>query len=105
MAWISTLARSSTSAVTSTTAIAGKLRPMISRDVLGPGAGLGQHVDDVLQRLANLPHEIVGFEPALAVPADLAADEDEAALGGDAVGIALGFCPACRLQGRVRCHD
>ena len=31
MAWISTLARSSTRAVTSTTAIAGKLRPMTSR--------------------------------------------------------------------------
>ena len=71
----------------------------------GLRASLGQHVDDVLQGLADLADEIVGLEPALAVPADLAADEDEAALGGDAVGVALGFRPAGRLQDRVRCHD
>src|ERR1700738_2494002 len=39
------------------------------------GAGLGQHVDDVLQRLPDLTDEIVGFEPTLPVPANLPADK------------------------------
>ena len=48
--------------------------------MLGPGAGLGEDRDDVAQRLADLAGE-VGRERAGRVPADLAADEDEPALG------------------------
>ena len=65
------------------------------------GAGLGQHGDDVLQRLPHLADEIVGLELALPVPADLSADEDELAPRSDAIGIADRFRPAFRLQDLV----
>jgi hypothetical protein len=44
--------------------------------VLGPGAGGGEDVDRVLQRLAQLVDEVVAGEALLAVPADLTGDED-----------------------------
>ena len=44
-------------------------------------------------------------EPALAVPADLPADEDKPALSRNAVSVALGLRPAGGLQDRVCCHD
>src|SRR6516165_4666185 len=78
--------------------------PRHGRDVLGLRTGLGQHVDDVLQRLPDLADEVMAFEPVLVVPADLAADEDQLAFGGDTVGVTLGLRPPGRLQGRVRCH-
>ena len=55
----------------------------------GPRAGLGQHLDDVDERLLDLGDEIVAGELLLGVPADLAGDEHLPALGGDAVGEAL----------------
>ena len=99
VASISTFARCSTNATTCTSAIAGKCLPMISRytrahllqarhvlvtighvprqphEVLGPGASLGEHLDDVAQRLRNLIDEVVALELLLAVPADHAAEE------------------------------
>ena len=54
-----------------------------------------------LRPLAHLAHEVVAFELALPVPANLASGEKEAALCRDAVGVALGPCPVGRLQGRV----
>src|SRR3954447_24033342 len=58
------------------------------RDVLGPGAGLGEHRDDVAQRLTDPPGEVLGRDLAVLVPADLAADEHELARGLDAVRVA-----------------
>src|SRR5438093_756396 len=72
--------------------------PGHAHDVLGPGAGFGQHGDDVLQRLPRLAREIAGVETTLCVPADHAADADGAAAGGDTVAVALGGDPAARLQ-------
>ena len=66
-------------------------------DVLGPGAALGQHRDDVLQRLPRLRDEALR-EFLAGVPADHAADEDELAARLDAVGVALRRRPAGRLQ-------
>src|SRR4029077_15476159 len=68
-------------------------------------AACARHSDPVLHRLPDWAHEIVGCEPVLAVPADLAADEDELALGRNTVGIAFGLGPAGGLQDCVRCHD
>ena len=83
MTSISTFARSSISALTSTAVIAALYTPIISRkttpisrlpcevlalvgqiprharDVLGSPARFGEHGDDVRQRLANLAHQIV----------------------------------------------
>ena len=122
VASISTLASASTSAVTSTTAMAGKWRPITSRyaapisfrparyssrsvtipgqphDVLGAGVGLGEHGDDVAQRLADLAGHVGGRERAGLVPADLAADEHEPARRLDPVRVAARLRPARRLQ-------
>ena len=76
--------------------------PGHAHDVLGLGAGLGQHRHHVVQRLAHLAGQVVGVELALPVPADHAGDEDLAAAHGHAVGIALGARPAGRLQ--YLCH-
>src|SRR5436190_3775310 len=67
-------------------------------DVLRLAVRLCEHLDDVLQRLLELAGEVARFPSSLAGPADLSGDEDELAAGGDAVGEALGACPAGRLQ-------
>lgn len=72
--------------------------PGHAHDVLGAGAGLAQHLHDVLQRLADLLAQVVGVEHALRIPTDHAGHEDHAAFGGDAVGIALGARPAGRKK-------
>ena len=72
--------------------------PGHARDVLGPGARLGEHGDYILQRLPRLAGEIARLEFALLVPADLAGDEHLAAAGRDAVGIAARRGPACGVQ-------
>ena len=115
---ISTLARGSSSPATTTSVMAGKCRPIVAAiglsdlalasDIFGlvghvPGephemarltARSRQHVDDVFQRLLDLGDEIVALELRLRVPADLAGDENLAALRGDAVGVALGREPS-----------
>src|SRR5262245_61354149 len=70
-------------------------------DVMRLAAGRTHDGNDILQRLLDLPDEIVGFELALAVPADLAADEYQPPLRLDAVGVADRSGPALRLQDRV----
>src|SRR6267378_2805736 len=61
-------------------------------------AGPRQDFQDIFQRLAELPGKR-SIEPfALAAPADLAADENQAALAGNPVGEALRPRPARRLQ-------
>src|SRR5690348_8424953 len=72
--------------------------PGEAHQVFGFSPGLSQHVEDVLQRLPELPGERALAPFALAGPADLAGDEDELALRGDAVGEALRPRPARRLQ-------
>ena len=47
---------------------------------------------------AGLRDEVVALELLLRIPADLAADEDLGAAGGDAIGISLGRRPSGRLQ-------
>jgi hypothetical protein len=44
--------------------------------------------------LPRLIDEVPAFEALLGVPADLAGEEDEQALGGNAVGIAFRSLPA-----------
>ena len=90
VAWISTLARSSTSAMTCTAVMAGKCAPhdlaIDSADlgeppdifalvhevpdeighVFRPRVVAGEHGDDVAQRLRDLVDEVVAFEAALA---------------------------------------
>src|SRR5206468_8144039 len=68
-------------------------------DVLWPRAAGTHHRIDVLQGLTDLIHQIVGFELALFVPADLACDEDHLAAGGDAVRVTARLGPTGRLQG------
>ena len=66
--------------------------------MLGPCTGLGQHLHDVAQRLLGLGGKIVALEHLLGIPADLARDKDLLALGGDAVGKALGRCPMLGVE-------
>src|SRR2546426_8485516 len=67
-------------------------------EVLGLAAGLRQDVQDIFQRLPELPGKR-SVEPfALAAPADLATDENQPALAGNPVGEALRPRPARRLQ-------
>src|SRR5581483_8165912 len=72
--------------------------PREADDVLGASARLRQHVEDVFQRLAELPRERALLPFALPRPADLAGDEHQPALRDDAVGEALRTRPAGRLQ-------
>src|SRR5688572_9575218 len=74
--------------------------PGETHDVLGFSLRFLQHRDDVLQGLPKLPRKVARFPLALAGPADLPGDEDERALGGDAVREALGAGPPRRLQDR-----
>ena len=48
-----------------------------------------EDVDDIFQRLLDLSDEIVALELRLRVPADLAGNENLAALRNDAVGVAF----------------
>ena len=50
------------------------------------------------QRLAHLIDKIVGMELAMFIPADLAADLNDAPAGADTVGIAYRLCPTVRLD-------
>jgi hypothetical protein len=72
--------------------------PGHAHHVLGAGAGLMQHGNDVAQGLRCLCDEVVGLELLLAVPADLATDEYLRASGGNTVGITLGGKPSGRLK-------
>ena len=67
--------------------------------MLGPGSGHGQHIDDVLQRLADLLYKNVRFELALCIPTDLAADENLASRRGNAVGVADRLSPIPQAAG------
>src|SRR5512138_3350638 len=67
-------------------------------DVLRPRAGLGEDGDDVLQRLLELRREALGLEHLLGVPADLAGDENQSAIGFDSIRVADGRLPALRMQ-------
>ncbi len=78
--------------------------PGHARDMLGLGAGSGQHLDRVVERLAHLRHEIVALELLLGVPADLPRDEDQRAAADDAVGIAFGPGPTRRVYRTQRAH-
>src|SRR5690606_37054957 len=73
--------------------------PGHAHDVLGPAAGLVENCHDVFQRLPDLADEIVRLEDLVAVPADLAAEPDGAALRDHAVGIAPCRLPAAWVQG------
>ena len=59
---------------------------------------IGEYGGDVLQRLADLAGEVVGFELLIAIPADLPGDVDLPSLGGDTVGKAFGGFPIGRMQ-------
>ena len=122
VASISTLARSSTSATTCTSVIAGKVPaddapvglpdlararevfPLVgdvpgeANEVLGPRVGLREDVDDVAQRLLDLRHEIVVDDLLTRVPTDLAGHEHLAALRRHAVGEASRRGPVLRVQ-------
>ena len=63
--------------------------------MLRPAARLADDGDDVLERLADLGDEVQAFELLVGVPADLSGDEDHAALGGDAVRVALWHASSC----------
>src|SRR5574341_954688 len=67
-------------------------------DVLGARASLRQDGEDVLQCLAELRRDVLGLEHLLRVPSDLASDEDDAARGLDAIGIADRRFPAARKE-------
>src|SRR5256885_4459236 len=67
-------------------------------DVMRLAARLGQDLEDVGDRLAELAGEVARSPFALRRPANLAGDEDQAAFRHDAVGVALGARPAGRLQ-------
>src|SRR5690348_13964772 len=78
--------------------------PHHARDVVGLGAGGGEDVDRVLERLAQLPDEVVAAETLLAVPADLAGDEDLRAARHDRIGIAFRPYPARRVDRTQLAH-
>src|SRR6185503_19768617 len=72
--------------------------PGQANDVLRLAVGFREHGEDVLDGLPELPCEIARLPFAFAGPADLPGDEDEVALGGDAVREAFRSRPAGRLQ-------
>src|SRR3954471_24031208 len=72
--------------------------PGHAHDVPRFAAGFRQDGDHVHQRALDLRDEIAADEVRILGPADLPGDEDEPAVGGDAVGIALRRLPAFRLQ-------
>ena len=57
----------------------------------------------MLRRVCAVWDEVVGFKLLLGVPADLAADKDQRATGGDAVGVAFGGEPAFGLEEFSHC--
>jgi hypothetical protein len=66
--------------------------------VLGLGTAFGEDRNDVLQCLARLAREIVGFELLFGSPANLAGDHDDGAARGDAVRVPFGLFPPRRKQ-------
>ena len=67
-----------------------------ANDMLRPGAVLGQHREDVFQRLAELHLQLVRDDHLALVPADHAGGEDHPPGRADPVGVALGPRPAGR---------
>src|ERR1700723_2527771 len=61
-------------------------------------AGLGDDRDHVRERLAHLRDEVPALELLVRVPTDLAGDEHQPSLAGDAVGVALGALPMPRVE-------
>src|SRR5687768_16712016 len=78
--------------------------PGEAHDVLGPAFRLLQHLENVLDGLAELAGEGFFLSLALAGPADLAGDEHQPAAGDDAVGEAFGARPGRRLQDLHHAH-
>src|SRR5690242_4071183 len=77
--------------------------PSHAHDVLRATTSLCQYSEHVGERLADLSGQLIGLETTLFVPADLAGDEDNAALCRDAVGVAARAGPAGRLK-NLHCH-
>src|ERR1700738_1122235 len=79
-------------------AAAGQI-PGQANDVLGPGPGLSEQLDDPSQRRPHLPRHN-GLLVALPVAAGLAGKDDPSArtIDRDAVRKAAWLCPFCRLQ-------
>ena len=68
-------------------------------DMLGPALRLGEHGQDVPQRLGDLLGKTRVREAAITwVPADLACDEHLTALGEHTVAVSQGALPIGRLQ-------
>src|SRR5262245_16836710 len=72
--------------------------PRQPHDVLRPAVRFFQDFQNIEKTLPELAGEVVRFPLAFAGPADLAGDEHQRSAGGDAVGKALGACPARRLK-------
>ena len=66
--------------------------------MLGARARLGQHLDDVAQRLLDLGDEIVAAELLLRIPANLAGNEDLPSFRDHAVGEAFGGGPVLGME-------
>jgi hypothetical protein len=66
--------------------------------VLRPGSSLGQDLHDIAQGLFGLGGEVVALEHLAGGPAHLPRDENLAALGGDAIGEALGLSPVLGVK-------
>src|SRR5262249_30830420 len=75
-------------------------KPCQSREMPRFASGFSQHCDDIRERTLCLPDEIAADQFTALIPADLTGNEYLTPLGGDPVGIALGWHPVLWLQKR-----